>query len=796
MKKLYKKGMALALAGTMCFSLIGCGGKKAEEEEAHYFKQTYLDSVPAELANSYGSVYQYKDKIYYQSSDDDGSALTINCLDIPSGEDAVLFDVSALSSEDGHANVNSMTADDEGNLLFIADIGEPKEGSGQGYENATEEDVIKFLVEEWDEASEEDAKNSWTEYWAQEYTEEDGTVNYGKFLKEMNTEYDSTNKLIKIDGEGNKIYEEEFEKASEDIYISVNASTTDNKGNLYVAINEWDENGENDKYYINVYDADGKLTGTINDLECVDTMGRLDDETVAFCAYGEKGQEISVIDPKSCKVTDTYEVSNMNQFIPYKDGKLLSNDGTSLCIADYKKNKSEKYLKWMDYNISSSDLSSFGMLSDGRICAVVTSYNDNGSTTEIVLLEECDKSEVANIKQIKVACLWSDYEFEQKAIEFNKNHEDYHVTINQYADDSEEDWEAMLENFTTAVAADDSIDIICFDQIAQARNFASKGLLLDMYEFLDSDKDLSKDDFLPNIISACEFDGKLATIPTRFTVSTVVGKQSDVGTEPGWTVDDMKNLLESKPEGTQLFYGMTRDMALSYCLNLGYRNYVNEDKGTCNFNCQEFMDVLKFANMFPEEFEYEDDVDEAVLMNEGKVLLSSMMLGDFGELQLYEVIFNDKLTYIGYPTNEGNGAMLSLSNMYGISKNCDEKDAAWEFLREIYLPKEESEDNGYGFSTNKEAYEKYFEKAMDPEFSGGGYGWGDFEVDVKAPSQEMVDEVKTLIENTTAVEGESGQEMINIINEEAAYYFNGEQSVESVVEKIQSRMEIYLSETK
>ena len=85
---------------------------------------------------------------------------------------------------------------------------------------------------------------------------------------------------------------------------------------------------------------------------------------------------------------------------------------------------------------------------------------------------------------------------------------------------------------------------------------------------------------------------------------------------------------------------------------------------------------------------------------------------------------------------------------------------------------------------------------MDPEYAGGGYGWGDFEVETKAPTQEEVDEVKALIENTTAVDGESGQEMINIINEEAAYYFNGEQSVESVVEKIQSRMEIYLSETK
>ena len=231
MKNIFRRGMALALAGTMCFSLLGCGGKKTDKDEAH-FKQTYLDSVPAELSNNNGSAYQYKDKIYYQTSDEDGRNSTLNCFDIKSGENTVLFDVSALSSEDGYAYVNRMAADDDGNLLLIADIGEPKEGSGQGYENATEEDVIKFLVDEWDE-TEEEAKNSWTEYWAEEYTEEDGTVNYGKFLKEMNTEYDYNNELIKIDAEGNQLYEEAFEKASEDISVSVNAAVTDSKGNLY-----------------------------------------------------------------------------------------------------------------------------------------------------------------------------------------------------------------------------------------------------------------------------------------------------------------------------------------------------------------------------------------------------------------------------------------------------------------------------------------------------------------------------------------------------------------------------------
>ena len=78
MKNIFRRGMALALAGTMCFSLLGCGGKKTDKDEAHYFKQTYLDSVPAELSNNNGSAYQYKDKNYYQTSDEDGRNSTLN----------------------------------------------------------------------------------------------------------------------------------------------------------------------------------------------------------------------------------------------------------------------------------------------------------------------------------------------------------------------------------------------------------------------------------------------------------------------------------------------------------------------------------------------------------------------------------------------------------------------------------------------------------------------------------------------------------------------------------------------
>ena len=42
----------------------------------------------------------------------------------------------------------------------------------------------------------------------------------------------------------------------------------------------------------------------------------------------------------------------------------------------------------------------------------------------------------------------------------------------------------------------------------------------------------------------------------------------------GWTVSDMKALLASKPEGTQLFWGMDRTSALTALMSLGYNDFI------------------------------------------------------------------------------------------------------------------------------------------------------------------------------------------------------------------------------
>lgn len=80
--------------------------------------------------------------------------------------------------------------------------------------------------------------------------------------------------------------------------------------------------------------------------------------------------------------------------------------------------------------------------------------------------------------------------------------------------------------------------------------------------------------------------------------------------------------------------------------------------------------------------------------------------------------------------------------------------------------------------------------------SGGGYGWGDFNVEVKAATQEDVDQVKDLVYNTTAVSGAESGDINNIISEESEAFFTGQKSASDVAKIIQSRVQVYLSETK
>ncbi len=811
-----KRGLAFLLAAAMGTGLAACGdsGNKGKKEEQKYFRANYIDSLPESFSNIGGPVTFVGDSIYYQAYDDDYNNGALYSYNLTTSEEKTYWKTERDSSNDPLAeriNLNQFAIDADGSVyLYINSSQADASNFDQDFSDATFDDVLGFMMEQWGYQNQEDAEKDWDAYYKEEFSDESGNIDYAKVLMTWNA-YQlpriEKNMIKKIDASGNEQFSVDLSSGNAD--GNENSSCydikVDDQGNLYVLMNTW--NDTSDEYYIKVLDESGKEKNRIKLSGYSSSLIALADGKIATAGWGDSGNyEVTVVDPNGGdggeKIDFGQDYIETLQVLDEKNF-LISENGTVYRYNLDTKEK-EKFLSWMDCNISRNDVSSFGLLSDGNIAVFTQRYdsNDGKSKYEIAVVKEIDASEVANVKNLTLACINLDYDLEGKIIDFNKQHEDYHISVREYYDsNSEMEYMDAVNSYMTAMASDNDIDIVAFysgNVYSNIVNFASKGLLIDLYELLESDAELNKSDFIQSFLSACEYSGKMVVVPNGISLQTVVGKQSDVGDEPGWTMQEMKALLDSKEQGTQLFYGKTRDWALEMCLNLGYKRFIDLENSTCDFNNQDFMDVLEIANLFPEEFEWNEDEDETVLMNTGKVLLAEYYLNDFEQIQMYTEIFNDKLTYIGYPTTEGNGAMIQLNTAYGITKNCEDKEAAWELIRQFLLPSDSENNQGYryGLSLREDDFNRFCEEAMNEENSGGSWGWGNFNVDLKPATQEQVDEVKDLVANTTAVSGAMSLDMLNMIKEEAAAYFSGQRSAADVAEVIQSRIEVFINETK
>ena len=68
-------------------------------------------------------------------------------------------------------------------------------------------------------------------------------------------------------------------------------------------------------------------------------------------------------------------------------------------------------------------------------------------------------------------------------------------------------------------------------------NLADKGALVDLYELIDADEDIGREDFIQSILNAMEYKGKLYAVPHDFSLYTIVGKKSLLEKYDKWDYD-------------------------------------------------------------------------------------------------------------------------------------------------------------------------------------------------------------------------------------------------------------------
>ena len=393
---------------------------------------------------------------------------------------------------------------------------------------------------------------------------------------------------------------------------------------------------------------------------------------------------------------------------------------------------------------------------------------------------------------------------------FNRAHTDVQIEVREYLN---EDGRSGRDRLFAEMATGRIPDILDLgsDAVTASRLpyqvLARRGFLEDLWPYIENDPELGRQGVVEAPLKAAEVNGGLYAVFREVYIQTLVGAKSLVGDRKSWTLAELQEAFASMPEdSTILAYCLDKPNIFYYIFGMSIENYVDRDTGQCFFTSETFKSSLEFVNSFPAEFtgrreEIGAEVAERVLS--GRQMLNHENLGCPLNIQSMDTFFGwgGEVSFIGFPTEDG--SIGSFFYIYGrptaMSATCQDKEAAWEFIREILLPRYRDMDDMiknhrfYFTPINRADYDMMIQCVMERDV------WG----------QLMVDELPIIkIHRSTKEEVERFEDLFNSIEtinlydttvydiayEAAGAYFAGDKTLDETAELIQQRVSLYLNE--
>ena len=578
---------------------------------------------------------------------------------------------------------------------------------------------------------------------------------------------------------------------------------------------------------VRIYGADGSQAGEISTNGYAGSLFTLRDGTPCLAVREDTSGvlKIAAIDLNTGRVSQTWSCpDNAYNFISGGgDYDLYYQSGINIYGYKLADESSEKLFDWLNVDVLQQNLSGYTVRPDGTVFGVTNTWDSKWEnvTTEFVTVEKKSYDEVPQKEELTLACQWTDNNLQNAVIRFNRG-SNVRIKVVDYSQyNTDDDFTAGLTKLTTEIMSGNLPDILSLQGLPY-QQLAAKGLLEDLYPYMEKDSEISRDDFLPNVLQALEVDGKLFSTVSTFNVVTLAGASTVVGDKPGWTMEDLVAALNTMPQGcTVLDQFTTSGDILRDVLTLDADYYIDWTTGSCRFDQGEFARLLEFAKLFPNAFdsanfnwdEYESDEQR---IREGKQMLTRMYLSGFEDIARYEAVFGGNVTYIGFPTNSGVGSYMNINSGYGMSANCADKEAAWQFLRSFMTEKAaENGDYYWGFPANRNQLEKRLKEAMTVEYekdengnyrldpdtgeripvSRGGFWMEgmDEPMEIYALTQEQADKIMEVINTTTKLYSQNTA-VLDIISEQTDAFFSGQKSADEVAKLVQGKLSIYVNE--
>jgi len=832
-KKWIKKTISVALMLAMALELTACSKKdeNAGKENAGLAKEYVYSETRIDMS-AFGSednfnvqnMQKVNDRIYILASiytyTDQGSRSNLKLMSMK--EDG--SDIQTIGLQLPGAEPSQDTDEGASEEAASEEEGSSKEeGTSSGNVTIQPRVAIDAVIEE-EGGYESPSRSEWIGFQSAVITKDSLVYvikrhDINDWSDEENPIYESSTSVCCWDLEGNFKWEAPIENLqTEDYYYYIQNMIPAKDGKVVLLIN----GEESSKMTV---DSEGnvsertpiKVSGGNSSGNMEMTMVK-DDGTLLFTYYDDNytNMYIATYDittdtmGEGIKMPDAFYNMGYSSVTAGVDSDIVFANSSGVFSYTMGDTEVKQVMSYINSDMSINSLNQIVMLDDTHFIA--TYYDPFDYKQQCGLFTKVNAEDIPDKNVLVLGGSYIDTDLKKRVVDFNKSNEKYRITLKEYQMyNTREDYMAGYTQLNNDILAGNMPDILVVDEWGMSvENYVSKGVLADIGALIEKDEELSQKEFMTNVFDAYKVNGKLYQVIPSFYVQTMMGKKSLVGDRTSWTMKDMEEVLAKLPEETQVFGETTKSSFLYNMLEFCGNDYVDVATGKCNFDSQQFIDMLEYANTLPQELSedyYGDDwwMKYQSQYRENRTLLMYSYIGDFSNLNnQINGYFGEDVSCIGFPTDNGMGSFVGTNGSYVLSAKSKNLEGAWEFIR-YYLTDEYQNSMQWGLPVSKTAFMEKSKDATGKDYYIDENGekveteeWFEINgesIEIEPLTQEQLDEIVAFIESVTK-RRYYNQDIQNIVTEETEAFFSGQKSAAEVAGIIQSRVQLYVNENR
>lgn len=564
----------------------------------------------------------------------------------------------------------------------------------------------------------------------------------------------------------------------------------DKTGNIHFIFEPVESHGDYsvivaDKWHYYIASSEGELLADYSaEGESQPVFVSLYDGRVAFWMKSGKDAVLQYIDTDSgqqdtlATVKDTAGKDfNSYTYTLLDENTLLYADSQGVYRSDLSGNNPELLYLWRNHGIIAYGVRAMQPVDGEKIALIYESYDG----MNYLCLEPT--TEEVEIREIVLAVPSSKKDVYAKAVAaFNRRYPTCQIKLkNDYLET------ALLTELTAGNGP-----VLIDTALTGFENYE------DLWEPLDTVlEQMGITDQLEQSVLECgRINGTLYGIISDFRLETVVTANQEL---QDWDYETFLQCITENPDLEAIINSYTGDDGWYFIVKFFIHgledNYLlDAESGVTNFDSEEFRRILELAKEYCVRNDY---VAPGGSLFEGRVLCNVLSIEKPEQIALYRICYGEDINYIGFPSGDGAAHYFNSSTPLTIRRTAskEEKEIACAFIK-FYLSYEcqleASKEVNYGLSVRKDVLEEQINSMNESSFPYAS-GFEQIQLGENVNIELDAETLYSLIEKAKPAKT-FPRELISILIEEIDPYFSGAVSEDVVIDHLENRVGLYLSE--